>query len=378
MLVFDLAEAVRPLGRVADAKYEVFGGSERIRTSETRKRPHDFESCAFNHSATLPPLIIPYLPKICYHRPMESLNRNTTTTQGTTPVAREKSPSPDELEFKIPNLEQVQKTLGKITLENLKTPEDFFLTDEQRAEIAENYREKERDHAIDDITFHAEEVKSVEQDFAKELQRKQGKIGEKEFEKWEDAFTDEWRKIEKIESDQNLTIRQQAEGKQRIRTYFKEEELDQTIEAYAGNFYHERSRALRNLVENSNDPAKNQELDLIDGFAAAVFRHLDFKYPKDEIFLKMDPERFESSRTKAHNDVIHHLNDLNDLAKKYGARPFTVRNFWSSEVKNQTPAMSSLMRYDRDIVEEYYYQAFASEEDKRKTAAERLRAYGLY
>ena len=48
--------SVRPLGRVADA----YGGSERIRTSETVASPHDFESCAFNHSATLPLLIVPY------------------------------------------------------------------------------------------------------------------------------------------------------------------------------------------------------------------------------------------------------------------------------------------------------------------------------
>ena len=47
------------------------GGSERIRTSETVASPHDFESCAFNHSATLPPLILPYIAffnKICYNR----------------------------------------------------------------------------------------------------------------------------------------------------------------------------------------------------------------------------------------------------------------------------------------------------------------------
>ena len=40
--------------------FSMFGGSERIRTSETVTRPHDFESCAFNHSATLPPPILSY------------------------------------------------------------------------------------------------------------------------------------------------------------------------------------------------------------------------------------------------------------------------------------------------------------------------------
>ena len=36
----------------------VSGGSERIRTFETVASPHDFESCAFNHSATLPSIIL--------------------------------------------------------------------------------------------------------------------------------------------------------------------------------------------------------------------------------------------------------------------------------------------------------------------------------
>jgi len=270
------------------------------------------------------------------------------------------------------------EAIGKVTLDNLAKPEDFFLTDEQRAEIAEKYRAEERERAIDDMKDYATEINSIEKDFAAELHRKNGKISQQEFEKWEDAFTDEWHRIEKITNDQNLDIRAQAEGKQNIRAYFTEEELDQTIEAYAGNFYHERVRALHNAIEQSDDPDKDKDLLCADSFYSSVARHLDFKYPKDEFLLKMDPAHFEHSRTQAHNDTILHLNDLNDLAKKYHTRPFTVRNFWTSNVQHQTPAMSSLMRYDRDIVEEYYYQAFSAEEDKRASAAAHLRTYGIY
>ena len=48
------------------------GGSERIRTSETVTRPHDFESCAFNHSATLPPIILPQTCKK-YHTNLKNM-----------------------------------------------------------------------------------------------------------------------------------------------------------------------------------------------------------------------------------------------------------------------------------------------------------------
>ena len=50
-----MAEAFTPW----DVSLAPYGGSERIRTSESLATPHDFESCAFNHSATLPPIILP-------------------------------------------------------------------------------------------------------------------------------------------------------------------------------------------------------------------------------------------------------------------------------------------------------------------------------
>ena len=70
---------------------------------------------------------------------------------------------------------------------------------------------------------------------------------------------------------------------------------------------------------------------------------------------------YENARTNAHNDVIEHLNRLNNLARKYGTTPFTPRNFWKSIKTKQTDSVARRMRYDRDVVEEYYAIAFSRE-----------------
>ena len=84
-------------------------------------------------------------------------------------------------------------------------------------------------------------------------------------------------------------------------------------------------------------------------------------------------------RTMAHNNVIKHLNGLNDLARKYHVRPFTVRNFCPSDARpkgKQTPAIADLMTYDRYSVQSYYVIAFSSEERKRQAIQERNNRYG--
>ena len=72
-------------------------------------------------------------------------------------------------------------------------------------------------------------------------------------------------------------------------------------------------------------------------------------------------QQFDERRTASHNDAIKHLNYLNDLARKYGTRPFTPRNFWTSQNQRQTPAMSSHMSYDRHVFESFYTHAFGKE-----------------
>ena len=93
-------------------------------------------------------------------------------------------------------------------------------------------------------------------------------------------------------------------------------------------------------------------------------------------------EKYDSDRTFAHNMTIRLLNELNDLARRvYHTTPFTPRNFWTSEkdMKKQTPAESTRMRYDRDVVEEYYSIAFSEEVLKRNRQLQRqMRGYWLF
>jgi hypothetical protein len=155
--------------------------------------------------------------------------------------------------------------------------------------------------------------------------------------------------------------------------------LHETIEAQAGAYYRDRARALREAIRASDDPHKEEDEDVLYGFFAAVSRHLDYKYmtPEDiRLSYGKDYHEYDQDRTFAHNNAIRQLNKLNDLARKYGTTPFTPRQFWTSEKKDQTPAVSKRMRYDRDVVEEYYAIAFSEEVAKRdRLLARALRGY---
>ena len=84
-------------------------------------------------------------------------------------------------------------------------------------------------------------------------------------------------------------------------------------------------------------------------------------------------ESYDRQRTKAHNDLIRHLNSLNDLARKYGVRPFTMRNFWTSEtsLRSDPEPVKQRMRHDRHQVEAYCRNAFTRLHESAKRQAER-------
>ena len=69
------------------------------------------------------------------------------------------------------------------------------------------------------------------------------------------------------------------------------------------------------------------------------------------------------------------------MARKYHVRPFTIRNFCPSDVrdkKDQTPAVARLMKYDRYVLQSFYVAAFSSEEQRRKAKQERENRLGIY
>jgi hypothetical protein len=198
-------------------------------------------------------------------------------------------------------------------------------------------------------------------------------MSQKEFEKWEDLVADELEMAKKEGEKGNFGIEQTAECAQAM-VNLNDAELNKTVEAQAGNFYYERMVALKQAIEKSDDENTKEDLDFLKDFYPAVAEHLDFKYMSPEDVRNYGYEEYESRRTRVHNSVIKHLNGVNNLAKKYHVRPLTMRNFWSSDLVRmdaQTPAISSVMNYDRKVVEEYYEIAFSSEVKRRKAKRDR-------
>lgn len=249
---------------------------------------------------------------------------------------------------------------------------------EQNAEKAEQTIKKE---APKYATEFFKVALDVERDFdhrRQTIESQGGKMSQKEFEKWEDALSNEigYAERELGKTDKKLEI--VAECEQAMIFSANDTELHRTIEAQAGRFYHQRMAALREAIQSSNDENSEANLNYTKDFYGTVMKHLDFKYMNREDIKSYGYEEYENGRTYAHNAAIKHLNGLNRLAKKYHIRPLTVRNFWPSDLRdksNQTQAVSRIMRYDRDLVEEYYAIAFSSEIQRRNNVQARQMQY---
>ena len=213
------------------------------------------------------------------------------------------------------------------------------------------------------------------------LESEDQKMSKTEFEKWEDALSDELEFAgDELEKTDN-TLETMAECAQYMILTTDEEKTYKTIEAQAGNYYHERSAALKQAIESSGQSESKQDLDSIRKFYYAVVDHLDYRYPMPGEVERRGYEEFEKERTLSHNNLIKAFNDINDLARKYHVRPFTIRNFCPSdarEKKDQTPAVARLMKYDRYVLQSFYIAAFSSEEQQRKAKQERENRLGIY
>lgn len=213
------------------------------------------------------------------------------------------------------------------------------------------------------------------------LESEKQKMSRTEFEKWEDALSDEIGYARKELEKTDNSLETMAECAQYMILTTDEEKTYKTIEAQAGNYYHERSAALKQAIESSGQSESKQDLDSIRKFYYAVVDHLDYRYPMPGEVERRGYEEFEKERTLSHNNLIKAFNDINDLARKYHVRPFTIRNFCPSdarEKKDQTPAVARLMKYDRYVLQSFYIAAFSSEEQRRKAKQERENRLGIY
>ena len=203
------------------------------------------------------------------------------------------------------------------------------------------------------------------------IKEKGGEMSKKEFERWEDDYADNWRYLQqdlaRMDYDNSSQEAMEYEADVEAAMFSSESHLDEAIEARSGDYYTERSRALRDAINASDEKTKQSDLSLLGSFWSSVAEHLEYRYTtqaelRDQYGDDMwSLQQFDERRTASHNDAIKHLNYLNDLARKYGTRPFTPRNFWTSQNQRQTPAMSSRMSYDRHVFESFYTHAFGKE-----------------
>ncbi|MBR6134048.1 hypothetical protein IKQ38_01025 [Candidatus Saccharibacteria bacterium] len=221
---------------------------------------------------------------------------------------------------------------------------------------------------------HAMDIADTEDAFRVRLasiKEKSGEMSKKEFERWEDDYADNWRYLQqdlaRMDYDNSSQEAMEYEADVEAAMFSSESHLDEAIEARSGDYYTERSRALRDAINASDEKTKQSDLSLLGSFWSSVAEHLEYRYTtqaelRDQYGDDMwSLQQFDERRTASHNDAIKHLNYLNDLARKYGTRPFTPRNFWTSQNQRQTPAMSNRMSYDRHVFESFYTHAFGKE-----------------
>lgn len=242
--------------------------------------------------------------------------------------------------------------------------------------------------AESDAKWFALQSKEAEYDFSKRidsLNNAHESMGINEFERWEDDFADNYKAAENKAYEITDNFADFCDVMVNSVAYpggGREKDLAKTIEAQAGNYFPKRKRDLETAISASSKTPEEKEKDrgAISAFAEAVYRHMDFKNKSREDVAKIGFDTYESSRTKVHNDTMKTLNNLNDLARAYGVRPFTVRNFCPSDTvlrQNQTLPESTIMRYDRDIVEEYYAIAFPREAEKAEAEWKKYQKYGV-
>lgn len=246
------------------------------------------------------------------------------------------------------------------------------------------FNAKQVEEAPENAAEHFKNALDIQYDFDRRrqsIESEDGEMSQKEFEKWEDELSDEigYAERELRKTDHSLETVAKCEKAMIFST--NDKELHKTIEAQAGRFYHERMIALKKAIESSDDKHAQDDLNYAKDFYPVVMSHLDYKYMSRDEVNSIGFDYYENCRTHAHNNAIQHLNGINDLARKYHVRPFTIRNFWPSSIrekKDQTFEVASVMRYDRDLVEEYYAIAFSSDVRKRKAIQERQMRYGIY
>ena len=244
----------------------------------------------------------------------DSIEDNSTEVQGIAASQLETAPDTEKAE--------------------LSTAEKIDVASQRASQINQNY-----------ITAHM-----VDQLFHRPL-----KISE--FEAAESEYAAAWEEIEAESRGLSRDERAEAQAK----AFFTEKypTLDQTIEVKAGELFNDRSRELARTIREKTGRSDSADEEVIAGFYATAMAHVR---AKTSISSGVSIAAWDRNCQSAHNNVIRHLNHMNAIARKYGATPFTPRDFWTNEDYNSAPdPTKKRMLIDRYTVEQYYTLAFGSD-----------------
>ena len=184
-----------------------------------------------------------------------------------------------------------------------------------------------------------------------------------DLEEWEDRAAISFNNMKSAEKSARFPSRYERDRIERIGTL----DPDESIEGDAGRFYLRRQRALNKAIEESSDKNKVADLQAGEELYRLVNEHLYYEHDYDT--RNMDPGYYQSKRRAAHNALIHHLNYMNNLARKYKVRPFTFRDFEDndypySEKLDVGGYTNGRAEFDRSAVEAYCRNAFSSAYEK--------------
>jgi len=150
--------------------------------------------------------------------------------------------------------------------------------------------------------------------------------------------------------------------------------LERTVEVKSSDLYVSRREALQNKL---NEEGTEEEKHLLANTYGLILEYADYKFADTSGYALFEHQMHDKMRTEAHNKVIEQLNAMNDLANKYGERPFTCRNFVTSRNYSEEKDKEFGMAYrdrassDRKIVDFYFSRAYESAMIRAKRQAER-------
>lgn len=253
--------------------------------------------------------------------------------------------------------EEIKKPSGELTQsdwDNLEKPE-----------VIEEIKSPEEE-AREQVEFWAGEYRFTEAAFSR---RKNKKLSYEEFQKWESDAGYNYKRLKESEPYAGYKDRYERDRSERISTT-----PGDSIEAYAGEFYLRRNRALLSAIESSESETAKTDNDIVTSFYSSVAEHIYYKYDHED--RSFDPMRYQMNRRDAHNRMINHLNAINGLCERYGVERFTLRNFETNDFvydRDKDPMGYTDQRADcdRTIVEEYVTRAFSSDFEKAERDAKK-------